>query len=253
MNDKDLAWHIEQACFSAWPALREEVFGGWCLRFSEGLTRRANSANPLQGEREDSEDFIAACEDRYKAEGLPTIFRLPSLIDPAINNRLKDLGYQSESASLALHADLSRFGTVADPNITFELRPSHEWFEAMIRMQHYNEQKAAIYRRIVSSITAPAVFAVARVDGQISSLAFGAIYRNLLCIESVITDGAFRGRGLAKHMLSSLISHARPDIAGVCLQVQADNQAAIKLYDNLGFKELYSYHYQCKPYGAHHR
>jgi len=118
-------------------------------------------------------------------------------------------------------------------------------------MQKHSVEKAYTYRQIVASITAPAIFAMLKTDGQIASLGFGAMYENLLCIESVITDDAFRGRGLAKHMLTSLIAEAKPDIAGVCLQVQGDNQSARTLYDKLGFKELYGYHYQCKPMAPH--
>ena len=80
MNDAELAWRVEEACLNAWPALRQVLFGGWVLRFSGGLTRRANSANPLGIERSQPAGLIAGCEALYRHHRQPTIFRLPSLI-----------------------------------------------------------------------------------------------------------------------------------------------------------------------------
>ena len=81
----DLAWRVERTCLNAWPALRQVLLGGWVLRFSGGLTRRANSANPLGVGALDPDRLIAGCEALYRHQRLPTIFRLPSIIDATID------------------------------------------------------------------------------------------------------------------------------------------------------------------------
>jgi N-acetylglutamate synthase len=49
-------------------------------------------------------------------------------------------------------------------------------------------------------------------------------------------------------MLGSLIDWAKAAGAeGLCLQVEASNQPARKLYGGLGLAELYRYHYQREP------
>ena len=88
-----LQWRVEETCLNAWPALREVVFEGWLLRFSEGLTRRGNSANPLAPLRCPE---LAECQRLYRRLGLPTIFRVLSFGDPAIDEQLAGAGYTKE-------------------------------------------------------------------------------------------------------------------------------------------------------------
>jgi ribosomal protein S18 acetylase RimI-like enzyme len=160
------------------------------------------------------------------------------------------LGYRAEGESLALYGAVEGLNVRADAGVAIAARPDEEWLSAVARLLGRSEPANVVYREIVSSIKVPAAFAVLRQDGMIVSLAFGAIHDGLLCVESVITDQAFRGCGFARRMLGALVAHARPQIAGVCLQVQADNAAARHLYSSLGLCELYRYHYRTKPIGV---
>src|SRR5712672_986593 len=96
-----LEWRVEETCLNAWPALREVLLDDWVLRFSAGLTRRANSANPL---RPASHVDLQVCEPLYRRAGLPTIIRMLSLIDPEVDDRLAKAGYAGEGESCVLYA-----------------------------------------------------------------------------------------------------------------------------------------------------
>ena len=248
--DDDLAWRIESACFNAWPALHEAVIDGWLVRFAKGVTRRANSGNPLRAGRNDSDALISRLEGEYRRRQLPVYFRIPSIIGSAMPNRLAQLGYEVEGESLALYGDVGDAPVRADAGVAVAARPDEEWLSAMVRLQGRSMPANAVYRQIIGSIRVPAAFAALRREGVMVSLAFGAIHDGLLCVESVITDQAFRGCGFARRMLGALVAHARPQIAGVCLQVQADNAAGRRLYSSLGLREFYRYHYQARPLGG---
>ena len=249
MNPAGLTWRVEEACLNAWPALRQVLLNGWVLRFSEGLTRRANSVNPLNGPRETGGSLIAACKTLYQSRNLPTIFRLPSIIDPDLDERLEGLGYGCEGESCVRYSDLTVVEKASDAGVQVLSRPTREWFAAMAALQNHTPEQRRTYRRIVGSIAIPAGFAALAIDGQFVALAYGAIHDRLLCYESVITDPRRQRRGYARRVIASLAAWAEDQGAeGACLEVEAGNAAALALYDGIGLKtELHRYHYRREP------
>jgi ribosomal protein S18 acetylase RimI-like enzyme len=249
MTPASLAWRVEETCLNAWPALRQVLLGGWVLRFSERLTRRANSANPLCADHCGGDALIRACETLYRRQSLPTIFRLPSIIEIGLDERLDELGYGSEGDSCVLYGDIEVVAAARDPEIRLSPYPSAEWFRAMAALQHHAIEQSAIYRRIVGAIVIPAAFAALAIDGEFVALAYGAIHNGLLCYESVITDARRQRRGYARRVISTLASWAKDQGAkGACLEVEAGNAPALALYDAIGLKTLlYRYHYRREP------
>jgi len=241
-----LAWRVEETCLNAWPSLREVLLDDWLLRFSNGLTRRANSANPL---RPVAHADIVACEALYRRLRLPTIFRVLTLIDPSVDNRLAEAGYTSEGESLALYGAIGDIKTAQDPQVRMLSEASPEWFAAMAALQRHTDEQAETYRRLVGQIVAATMFAALSADGEIVALAYGAIHNGLLCYESVITDSRRRRQGYGRRIITALAGWAKDNGAdGTCLQVEAGNLPARRLYDEIGLKrELYRYHYRRAP------
>ena len=230
--DSDLAWRVEETCLNAWPALRQVLFGGWVLRFSGGLTRRANSANPLGVGALDPDRLIAGCEALYRHQRLPTIFRLPSIIDPAIDAQLAARGYSGEGLSLVLHADIGAVLAMPDAGVQLLSRPTPQWFAAMAQLQRHTKQQAGLYRRIVGRLAIPAAFAIRSDESGIAALAYGAIQDGLICYESVVTDPSRQRRGYARQVVTSLAAWAADRGArGACLEVEAANAPARALYE----------------------
>jgi ribosomal protein S18 acetylase RimI-like enzyme len=245
----NLPWRVEETCLNAWPALRQVLLDGWVLRFSEGLTRRANSVNPLRGPREAGGGLVAACETLYHRRQLPTIFRLPSIIDPDLDKRLEALGYGRGGESCVRYGDLAAVEMTSDADVQLLSRPTREWFAAMAALQNHTPEQRRTYRRILGAIAIPAAFAALAIGGQFVALAYGAIHNRLLCYESVVTDARRRRRGYARRVVTSLAAWAKDQGAeGACLQVEAHNAPALALYDIVGLKtELYRYHYRREP------
>jgi GNAT superfamily N-acetyltransferase len=246
MPNRALEWRVEEACLNAWPALREVLLEGWLVRFSKGLTRRANSANPLGPV---SSVDRPAIEALYRRSGLPTIFRVLTLNDASVDHRLAEAGYTREGESCVLYAPIEDIETVPDPDVQLLDQPTSEWFAAMAALQAHSIEQATTYRRIVNQLAVPAAFAALSNDTGTVALAYGAIHNGLLCYESVITDSNSRRRGYSRRIITALAAWAKDHGAtGACLEVEAHNLAARALYEAVGLnRQLYSYHYRREP------
>jgi GNAT superfamily N-acetyltransferase len=245
----DLAWRVEEACFNAFPSLKQVILDGWLLRFSEGVSRRGNSANPIRSDCAPPDQVIEAIEHLYDRQRQTTIVRVPSFMASALDGALTARGYTAEGDTCVLHGDMNAVAAAADPDVTLLSRPNSEWLSAMAALQQHSADRRSTYRRIVRAIAIPAAFAELRIDGRITALAYGTIHRGLLVYESVITDPRRRRQGLSRRVIASLAAWARDQGAeAACLQVEAANAPARALYDGFGLKtELYRYHYCRAP------
>jgi ribosomal protein S18 acetylase RimI-like enzyme len=244
-----LAWRVEQACFNAWPAVAEVVIGDWICRSAPGVSRRSNSANPLRLDPDTSGQLIDDCEDVYRDWQAQTYFRVPSLIGPQLDSELDRRGYGVEGDTQTLYGRLDELASIPDQQVEIEVRASDEWLRAKSAMMAFTARQETTYRSAIARLSRPSGFAALRQDGRLAAVAYGAMDRGILCLEGVVTYGAFRGRGLARRMVGALLDWAKSNGASaVCLQVEGDNAPALALYRSLGITtELYRYHYRRGP------
>lgn len=257
MNDPELARRAEEAGLNALPAPRQVLLDGWLLRFADGCTRRANSVNPLcPGGALDIGVRIRRCAALYAAQGQPCLFRALSFQPPGLDAALDAHGYASPEGETRILfrlglPDLGLDGDGADgPDVELaEGQPGAEWLDAQARIAGDTARVASARRAMLAGLAIPAAFGAVRLGGPgapLVSLAYAAVHDDLACINMVATDPAARRRGLSRRVLLRLLAWAREAGAeGACLQVAADNTAAIPLYEGLGFRtELYRYHYR---------
>jgi ribosomal protein S18 acetylase RimI-like enzyme len=250
MAETDLFRRIEEGCFNAFPSLKQVLLDGWFIRFAEGLSRRANSANPLRPDCAPVERVIDTIEALYRGQGQPPIFRVPSFIG-GIEEVLAARGYSGEGDTRVLYGPMSELAARPDPEVVLSSHAGSDWLSAVGTLQGHSAEQRVTYRRIVRAVALPVAFAALRVDGRITALAFGAVHDGLLCYESVATDPRRRRQGLARRIVAALADWAREQGAdAACLQVVADNAPAIALYDGFGLKtDLYGYRYWRAPSG----
>ena len=243
---------IEEVCLNAWPALQEVHYDGWIVRFADGLTKRTNSANVVRRGVLPIRDKIAHCEALYSAQGRPAIFRVLSFLDDGLDAELAARGYRRIEETVTLTADYTG-ERPPPPALPVELTPTPpnaEWLAARRRYQGLEAADGATLEKILGALAIPAIFGAVRGgDGQIVSIAKGAVHNGVVCLNLVATDPAAQRQGYSRACVSGVLDWAlrMHGVHGACLQVLASNAPAIALYRQLGFtREAYRYWYRVK-------
>jgi ribosomal protein S18 acetylase RimI-like enzyme len=256
LSDFHLAKRVEEACLNGWPSLREVVFDGWLIRMADGHTRRTNSVNLLSAGTLPLDHKIRYCETVYAVQGQAAIFCISTHADPDLSRALDRRGYgPPEDESCVLFADLAEALLQVSGDVVLEEGfPGEAWLNTLARLHQQSKTVQDVHRRILQSLSVPAVFASVRSDdGRLGALAFGAVHDGLVCVNSVVTDPAVRRQGLGRKVVTAVLAWAqeRQGATGACLAVVADNVPAIALYKSLGFRrELYRYHYRRRIDGS---
>lgn len=259
------ALRVEEASLNAWPALHQQLYDGWLLRFSRGFTKRANSVNPLYPAHVGDTcaagtearplqllDKIRYCENLYAREDQPTVFRITSLPDNrALESALDQRGYTSSGLSLVLLAELpatlhANPASGASTDVATQIVPAmDDWLDGYCQIAELPTLARSLHQAILRGIHGQLGFAQRSASGIVRCCGLGVLEAELVGLFDIISAPSARRRGHARALVLDLLAWAKQSQARFAyLQVAADNAPAIALYRQLGFTELYRYWYR---------
>ncbi|SHT76953.1 putative acetyltransferase [Mycobacteroides abscessus subsp. abscessus] len=216
---------MQRAAALAWPGLEHQWLDGWFVRASDGHTRRANSAVPL--DHSASSRALGELDAWYTERGLPTLLCLPDrLIHPP-----DDLATSDETVVMV--RDLDNAGTD-----TLPAEPSADWLAL------HGDNHPLVVPVLTAVVDGTLGFAAVASEGSTAAIARGAVTENWLGISAVRVAENQRRRGLAAQVCDILLGWgAALGARRAYVQVRADNAAALALYPTLGFTEQHRYRY----------
>ncbi|MFX0074459.1 MAG: GNAT family N-acetyltransferase [Candidatus Hermodarchaeota archaeon] len=253
MNSVKEVKRFQEFLMNAWPAEHYYFLNGWVLRFTKGVTYRANSVIPINysGDIKHIKTDIALVEVAYKKFNLPTIFTMPDFYEPKeLDAILRKRGYIEQDRTSALlmpvsKLDLREINNEVNYGLYFDRED--DFSSLLSKYTKRDDYQQEIIKEITNRIVVPnKYFVIAKNMGEpIGTLMCVFNPHGYIYIADVFVMPELRRRKIASSMLKIAIkTWARINRAKyIWLQVELQNTTAMKLYENLGMSVIYSYYY----------
>lgn len=246
-----LARRAELAGLNAASSPREAQVEGWLLRLSPGKAKRSRCVNALAGGTLPLDDLLRRCRASFEQAGLPLILRLTPFSQPAdLDDQLAAKGWiRFDPADVMVLPSLDAF---ADANGLMSLSPV-EYAALIGALRGSSAEEIDGHARRLEQASVPHQAFKMEHDGVLLACGQvaidpgpdGAPAGGMAGLFDIFTPEDQRGRGHGLRLCAALLAEARRQGAlSAYLQVGAENAAAQRLYDRLGFLQAYRYHYR---------
>lgn len=245
---------IENAARLAWPALEEEELSFGVLRYSRGTDRRSNSLSLYPHAAFETGTLVHAAEKFFSERDALPIVRIvqPSGIAPdaisAIDSALGLRGYEKQAPTLSMLLDLASVPETEtnSENGSVERVDVRSWLQAWYTFTGRNFEKIDVHKTLLEQSKLSHLFLLKQGVKAVPMSSGMAVYANQsMGLFGISTASGHRKAGHALEIINSLLYWGFMKGARFAyLQVEESNQAAVNLYQKLGFRKSYSYWYR---------
>jgi GNAT superfamily N-acetyltransferase len=236
---------------NAYPAQKTRFYDGWVLRFSNGLSHRANSVNPIYPSGMPIEEKVEACEDMYAEHGLPPVFKLTDASPAGLDEYLEARGYGIVTPTYLFTSSILPAAREKG-SVAVQKGIGVAWRANLLRLKGLTDTKQKdTANAMMNLIQNDAMCASVDVDGKAVACGLCVIERGYAGLFDIVVDEEYRRHGYGHRLCGALLAEASANGAKhAYLQVEAANGPAIALYKTMGFESAYQYWYRVRPYSS---
>jgi len=235
---------IETAALNAWPATRQMIYDGWLLRMTGGESKRVNSVNVRGSSNLPLEAKFHTCEGLYAVHGLPVIFRLPEpFSSQTLSHELLSRGYLEFDTTHVLGREINERGVLPE-EVEVRRMAKEDWLQVRSWVTGTPLVRLIYHAAVLDVIVPENVLMGLFVGEEPVACGMGVVEGNLLGYFSIYTIKGMRRKGYGRAVMTALTGWGREKGASFgYLQVEGDNAPALRMYEMLGFEEVYRYSY----------
>lgn len=239
---------LEEISFNAWAALQTVYYDGWLVRFANGYTRRVNSVNPIYPSALAADAKITRCEQLYNQRGQRTVFKMtPAVFPDTLDDLLAQRGYTKEALTTVQLAPLNNLPVPERPADLLTNAPTKDWLDAFCRLNTIDPRHRPTMEHMLASVVPHCAFIALHHENEIAAVGLAVVDGAYVGLYDIVTDARWRGRGLGTQLVLNLLHWGKAQGAQTAyLQVMANNNPALRLYHQIGFRDLYPYWYRVK-------
>ena len=241
---------LEAVSFRSWPATNTVFDGTWAIRLTAGHpSKRVNSVNPLdRGDQADLKNRIARAAHRFQSFGRPLVFRQSPLAPPQLDNLFDAQGWRRFDETRVMVLRL-RDAQLDQAVSQLPLKDIGRWIDQCIAMGSIAETVKPGLSELIGLVEGEVGLFLAEDEAGVPLAAAMAVrFGDLVGLFEVVSNPDKRRQGLARRIIrSAMLWGYEHGAHQAWLQVVAENDAAIRLYESEGFSEVYSYAYRQAP------
>ncbi len=244
---------LEAVSFRSWPAANTRYDKTWALRLTAGHpAKRLNSVNPLDpADHSDLDERIASAARLFQSHGRPLIFRHSPLAPVELENRLDARGWLRFDETHVMTMELDGYG-IDEKIITLPCTDVGKWIDQSVAMESFSSDVKPGVSELIDNVQGEVGLFLKEDDDQPKAAAMAVRFDDLVGLFEIVSNPAARRKGYGRAIVRDALAWARSRGAKrAWLQVVVENNAAVELYQSIGFSEVYSYAYRRAPEGFH--